>query len=78
VTSTHGKMNEIKRMLEGVKHGAGALEGCCEQLSRAERWRWLLKRDFSKFTWADGCSKLPRCWKVWLPWPPEKTVNCRF
>jgi hypothetical protein len=42
VTSTHGKMGEIKRMLEGVNRVLGRLRRAAEQLSRAERWRWLL------------------------------------
>ena len=49
VTSTHAKMGEIKRMLEGVNTVLERLRRTAEQLSRAERWRWLLSVIFRKF-----------------------------
>jgi hypothetical protein len=42
VTSTHGKMEKIKRMLERVNLVLDRLRVTAEQLTRAERWRWLL------------------------------------
>ena len=49
VTSTHGKMGEIKRMLEGVNAVLGRLRRSAEQLCRAERWRWLLSVIFRNY-----------------------------
>jgi hypothetical protein len=49
VTSTHAKMGEIKRMLEGVNRVLGRLRETAEQLSRPERWRWLLSVIFRNY-----------------------------
>ena len=49
VTSTHGKMAEIKRMLERVNLVLDRLRVTAEQLTRAERWRWLLSVIFRNF-----------------------------
>ena len=49
VTSTHARMSEIKRLLEGVNQVLGRLRETAEQLSRAERWRWLLSVIFRNY-----------------------------
>ena len=49
VTSTHARMSEIKRLLEGVNRLLGRLRETAEQLSRGERWRWLLSVIFRNY-----------------------------
>ena len=49
VTSTHAKMGQIKRMLKGVNAVPDRLRATAEQLSRAERWRWLLSMIFRNY-----------------------------
>ena len=49
VTSTHAKMGAIRRMLEGVNRVLGRLRATAEQLSRPERWRWLLSVIFRNY-----------------------------
>lgn len=49
VTSTHAKMGQIQRMLEGVSRVLRGLRETAEQLSRTERWRWLLSVIFRNY-----------------------------
>jgi hypothetical protein len=49
ITSTHGKLEEIRRRLEQVSGVLGRLRTAAEQLSRPERWRWLLSVIFRHF-----------------------------
>ena len=49
VTSTHARMSQIQRMLEGVNTVLGRLRTTAEQLSRPERWRWLLSVIFRNY-----------------------------
>ena len=49
VTSTHAKMGQIERLLAGVNTVLGRLRATAEQLSRPERWRWLLSVIFRNY-----------------------------
>jgi hypothetical protein len=49
VTSTHAKISKIQRMLEGVNQVLRRLRATAEQLSRGERWRWLLSVIFRHY-----------------------------
>jgi hypothetical protein len=49
VTSTHGKKSQIRRMLRHVNTVLSRLRATAEQLSRPQRWRWLLSVIFRQF-----------------------------
>lgn len=49
VTSTHGKMEKIRVVLNHIHAVLDRLRICAEQLSRPERWRWLLSMIFRHF-----------------------------
>jgi len=49
ITSTHGKEKKIRKILLSVNRFFHTLNSTAEQLTRLERWRWLLSVIFREF-----------------------------